>query len=95
MIVFLIGESFFNYKGASSMFNLFSDLLNEIFSSRPVDVSINSKPLAMFNFQPKLDISFRKICKQPIKARSRMVATPKYPVYERPLAIDDGLDFSL
>lgn len=76
------------------MFKILSDLLTELFASRP-DVEPNSKPLAMPNFQPKLDIAFSRFCQHSTTSKRRTVAARKYPGYEPPVASDSGLDFSL
>lgn len=77
------------------MFKLLTDLLTELFASRPANVEPNSKPLAMPNYQPKLDIAFSRFCQQTTPTKRRTVAARKYPGYEPPVAIDSGLDFSL
>lgn len=77
------------------MFTLLSDLLTELFASRPADVEPNSKPLPMTEYQSKLEIAFSRLCKSQITAGVHKVATSKYAADATPVRIDSHLDFSL
>ena len=83
------------------MFTLLTDLLNELFASRPFDVEPNSRPLAMCLYQSKLDAAYFRLCPPTISPTSKSVqqkttvATKNYQRSETPVQVDSGLDFSL
>ena len=77
------------------MFTLLSDLLTELFASRPADVEPNSKPLPMKEYHPKLEVAFSRLCKSQITAGVHKTATSKYPADATSLRNDSHLDFSL
>ena len=83
------------------MFTLLTDLLNELFASRPFDVEPNSKPLAMSQYQSKLNAAFFRLCPPTTSTtltavtKKQQVAPTKYQRSESPAPVDSGLDFSL
>lgn len=83
------------------MFTLLSDLLTELFASRPLDVEPNSRPLAMCQYQSRLDAAYFRLFPPTTSTTSKSVqqkttvATKNYQRSEAPVPFDSGLDFSL
>jgi hypothetical protein len=80
------------------MFKILSDLLSELFSSRPKGVEPNSNPLAMWKYQPQLDLAYSRMlppATSTTDTKKKPVAPKKYQGSETSAPVDSGLDFSL